>query len=79
MKIDGKTIGMELRALRIKKGLSVEEVCKNINIDRSTLYKCERDANKMRLGILEQLLNFYGIDTFIFFKMISEYMHMKEE
>lgn len=76
MKIDGKIVGMELRALRVKNGLSAEEVCKNLDIDTSTLYKFERDASKIRLGILEQLLNFYGIDTFIFFEMMSAYKHI---
>ena len=79
MKIDGKLLGMELRALRVKKHLSAEEVCKNLDIHITTLYKCERDAFKIRLGTLEKLLNFYGLDTFIFFEMVSAYNHYKEK
>ena len=74
----GKTIGMELRALRIKNKLSAEFVCEKVDINRSTLYKVENDASKIRLGVLEDLLKLYGMNTFIFFKMVSEYNHKEE-
>lgn len=79
MKFDGKKIGNELRALRIRNNIPAEKVCKDIDIHISTLYKCERDASRIKLGNLEKLLNYYGIDTLIFFKMISAYENDKGE
>lgn len=79
MEFDGKKIGMELRALRVKNKISVDEICEKLDIHECTLYKCERDASRIRLGTLEKLLKFYGINTFIFFELVSEYNQKKEE
>lgn len=79
MNIDGKLIGMELRSLRMKCGYSAEYVCKNVDINISSLYKYERDAGKCRIKILQQLLNLYNVDIKIFFEVISAYNHIEEE
>jgi transcriptional regulator with XRE-family HTH domain len=73
MKIDGKIVGSELRSLRMKKRLSAEEVCDNVGIHINSLYKYEKDASLLKLETLEKMLDYYGTDVFIFFKMISEY------
>lgn len=75
MKIDGKIVGSELRSLRMKKRLSAEEVCDNVGIHINSLYKYEKDASLLKLETLEKMLDYYGTDVFIFFKMISEYNH----
>jgi len=79
MKIDGKLVGRELKALRIKNNLTAEEVCNNISVNRTSLYKYEKDASDIKYKTFEEMLNFYGINPAIFFKMLSEYIHTKEE
>lgn len=73
MKIDGKKIACELRSLRIKNGLNAEEVCNNVGINRTSLYKYEKDASDIKWKTLEKMLTFYNVDPVIFFKLISEY------
>lgn len=75
MKIDGKIVGSELRSLRMKKRISAEDVCNNVGIHINSLYKYEKDASILKLETLEKMLDYYGTDVFIFFKMISEYNH----
>ena len=75
MFIDSKLVADELRSLRDKKKVSAEEVSNSIGIHTNTLYKYERDASNMPLEWLEKLLNYYGIDELIFFKVIHEYNH----
>lgn len=79
MRIDGKTIGMELRALRIKNDLNVDEVCEKIGINRTSLYKYENNADDLKYKTLVQILDFYGTNPTIFFKIIGEYFHNKGE
>ena len=68
MRIDGKTIGMELRALRIKNDLNVDEVCKKIGINRTSLYKYENNADDLKYKTLVQILDFYGTNPAIFLR-----------
>lgn len=75
MKIDGKVVANELRSLRLKKRLSAEDVCKNVGINSTSLYKYEKDASVLKLETLVKMLDYYGTNTFIFFKVISEYNH----
>lgn len=75
MKINGEIVGSELRSLRIKNKLTAEEVCKNVGINTTSLYKYERDASDMKYKTLEKMLNYYNTDPLIFFKVISEYIH----
>lgn len=79
MNIDGKLVGSELKALRNRQGKTVNEVSDVLNIHFNTLSKYEKDASDMQLGTFKQLLNYYGIDEIIFFKVIREYNHKKEE
>ena len=78
MNINGLQIGEELKGLRNKKGLSLEEVSKILNIHSNTLSKYEKDASDMQLGTLQKMLKYYGVDELIFFKVIREYNHIKE-
>lgn len=75
MKIDGKIVGSELRSLRIKNKLSAEDVCKNVGINKTSLYKYEKDASDMKYKTLEKMLNYYKTNPLIFFRVISEYIH----
>ncbi len=73
MYLDTKLIAEELRSLRTKKNQTIEEASRNIGIHPNTLSKYEKDASDMQLGILEKVLEYYGIDELIFFKIIREY------
>ena len=79
MKIDGKKVGVELRALRIKNKRSAIETAKYMGINIGTFYRYERDASRLNIGLLEKLLDYYGSNLSIFFKMISEYNHNEEK
>lgn len=73
--MNSKSIGSELRSLRIKQRKPIKEVCKDLGINTSTLYKYERDASDIQLETLEKVLDYYGTDLFIFFRIIGEYNH----
>ena len=75
--LNGKLIGEELRNIRTKSGKSVEIIGKDNDIHPNTLYKYEKDATDMPLGLLSRLLQYYGIDETIFFRIVSEYNHIK--
>lgn len=77
MNIDGKIVGSELKALRNRQNKTVYEVSEALNIHFNTLSKYEKDASDMQLGTFKQLLEYYGIDELIFFKVIREYNHSK--
>ena len=78
MHIDGVLIGKELKSLRTKNNLSLEQASKELLIHLNTLSKYEKDASDMKLGMLEKILNFYQVDELIFFKIIREYNHEEE-
>ena len=73
--MDCRSIGSELRSLRVKKRKPIKEVCKDLGINTSTLYKYERDASDMQLETLKKVLEYYNTDLIIFFKIIGEYNH----
>lgn len=79
MHIDGVLIGKELKSLRTKNNLSLEQASKKLSIHLNTLSKYEKDASDMKLGMLEKILNFYQVDELIFFKIIREYNHEEEK
>lgn len=75
MNIDGKLVAQELKSLRSRKNKTIEEVSNSIGIHYNTLSKYEKDSTDLTLGILGEILKYYGIDELIFFKIISEYNH----
>lgn len=75
MYLDCEQIGKELKSLRSKTNKTIEEVSTDIGIHYNTLSKYEKDASDMNLSLLEKILNYYGIDELIFFKVIREYNH----
>lgn len=78
MYINGIQVGEELKALRNKKDLSLEQASKDLNVHSNTLSKYEKDASDMQLSTLQNVLRYYGVDELIFFKVIREYNHSKE-
>jgi transcriptional regulator with XRE-family HTH domain len=75
MYLDSKLVAEELKSLRTKKNKTIEEVSNAVGIHFNTLSKYEKDASDLQLGLLEKILNYYGIDELIFFKVIREYNH----
>lgn len=75
--IGGKLIGNELRSLRNKNGKTAEDVSNDMNIHQNTLYKYEKDATDLPLGLFQKLLNYYDTNEIIFFKIVREYNHLK--
>ena len=75
MYLDSKAVAQELKFLRERKNKTVEEVSNDLGIHTNTLYKYEKDAADLKLEFLEKILNYYGIDELIFFKLIREYNH----
>lgn len=70
-----KQVGYELKALRNRNGLTIENAAEGLNINKDTLCKYENDASNIQIGKLKKILDFYKEDIFIFFKNINEYIH----
>ena len=70
-----EAIGKELKIIRIRNNLKLEDVAKDIKLNRETLRRYENSASGLSVERLENLLNYYGVDSSIFFERICEYMH----
>lgn len=68
-------VGKELKAIRIRKGLTLQDVENAVNIHKNTISFYENHSEKIKLNVLEKLLNYYDISMYIFFKNICEYIH----
>ena len=68
-------IGNELKSLRARKGLSLDELSKEINISKQVLSQYENNKVNISVSRLEEIIKYYGLDLYIFFKNISEYVH----
>ena len=68
-------VGKELKAIRIRKGLTLQDVENAVNIHKNTISFYENHSEKIKLNVLEKLLNYYDISMYIFFKNLCEYIH----
>lgn len=73
------SIGKELKIIRIRNNLRLEEVADSLNINRETLRRYENNSSGLSVERLEELLNFYKIDKSIFFQNVCANMHNKEK
>ncbi len=73
-----EAIGKELKIIRIRNNLKLEDVAKDIKLNRETLRRYENSASGLSVERLENLLNYYGVDSSIFFENVCEYMHENE-
>lgn len=73
------SIGKELKIIRIRNNLRLEEVADSLNINRETLRRYENNSSGLSVERLEELLNFYKIDKSIFFQNVCANMHEKEK
>lgn len=70
-----EAIGKELKIIRIRKNLTLENVAEKLNINRETLRRYENNATGLSVERLEELLNFYDIKKDIFFDNVCVNMH----
>ena len=73
------SIGKELKVIRIRNNLEIEEVADKLNINRETLRRYEKSSIGLSVERLEKLLNFYKVDKFIFFENVCADLHNKKE
>lgn len=60
----------KLRGLRAEKGYNLEDVSKELKINRSTLSCYEKGKRTLPVDKMIELLKFYEVDIDIFFKNI---------
>ena len=70
-----EAIGKELKILRIRNGLSIEEVANNFNLSYETIRRYEAGSVDMSIEKLEKMLAYYKENVDIFFKNICAYNH----
>ncbi len=74
-----EAIGKELKIIRIRKNLKLDEVAEKLGINRETLRRYEKNATGLSVERLEKLLNYYEMDKNIFFNNMCVNMHKAEE
>lgn len=70
MKNTREKIADELRSIRAKKRLSIENVAEISNVNKDTISRYENNLVSMQIDILEKILNAYNVDFSIFFQRI---------
>lgn len=73
-----EAIGKELKITRIRNNLKLCKVSEDLGFNQETLRRYENNASGLSVERLEELLNYYKVDKFIFFKNTCDYMHEKE-
>lgn len=74
-----EAIGKELKIIRLRNNLKLENVANDLNLNSETLRRYENATSGLSIERLEELLNYYKIEKTIFFQNICEYMHTKNE
>lgn len=69
------SIGKELKIIRIRNNLKLEDVADSLDINKETLRRYENNSNGLSVERLEQLLDFYKTDKLIFFENVCANMH----
>ena len=70
-----ESIGKELKIVRIRNDLKLEEVADKLNFNRETLRRYENNASGLSVERLEELLNFYKVDKSNFFASVCANIH----
>lgn len=74
-----EAIGKELKVIRIRNDLSLDDVAEKMNINRETLRRYENNSNGLSVERLEELLNYYNVEKSIFFDNVCAYIHTKQQ
>ena len=69
------SIGKELKIIRIRNNLKLEDVADSLDINKETLRRYENNSNGLSVERLEQLLDFYKTDKSIYFENVCADMH----
>ena len=69
------SIGKELKIIRIRNNLKLEEVAEKLQINRETLRRYENNSSGLSVERLEELLEFYNEDKLNFFTNVCANMH----
>lgn len=77
--LDSKRIGLELKLLRIKNGLTLKQASMGLNIHPNTLCRYEKNAKNISLSVFDKMLNFYNVEPNIFFEEIGAKLHARKE
>ena len=70
-----EAIGKELKIIRIRNDMSLENVALNLGINKETLRRYENNANGLSVERLEELLNYYNVKKTIFFENVCANIH----
>ena len=63
-------IAGELRSIRAKKQLTIEDIASKTSLDKMTISRYENNSVSMQIDVLEKILKAYNVDFDIFFKNI---------
>lgn len=77
--LDSKRIGLGLKVLRIKNGLTLKQAAAGLNIHQNTLCRYEKDAKKIDLLVFDKMLKFYNVEPIIFFEEYGANLHKRKE
>jgi len=67
-----KTIGWNLRVLRVSKGMSQEQLALAASVDRSYVGRVERGSENVSVGTLEILSSVLGVHVSQFFNAVDD-------
>lgn len=70
-----EAIGKELKITRIRCNLELKNVADALNFNKETLRRYENNASGLSVERLEEILNYYQVNKYIFFKNVCDYMH----
>ena len=71
------SIGKELKVIRIRNNLKLDEVADKLKLNRETLRRYENNSSGLSVERLEELLDYYKVDKSIFFKNVCANIHKK--
>jgi|TARA_R110002110_G_scaffold143589_1_gene332485 DNA-binding XRE family transcriptional regulator len=71
-KIFTKIVGLQLKKIRLAKGLTQTKVSKKINVTFQQIQKYERGANEIRLIFIKKLAEVFNVEENYFYKPITD-------
>ena len=71
-KIFTKIVGLQLKKIRLAKGLTQTKVSKKINVTFQQIQKYERGQNEMRLINIKKLAEVFNVEESYFYKPIID-------
>lgn len=68
-------IANELKLIRIKKNIKLNDAADLLHINSETLRRYEKNSNGLSVERLEEILKIYNVKSDIFFSNVCENMH----